>query len=337
MIDNLFDVLYVAKTGKIKPDASLTDNLFGKKFYDAHSGIITTATGNPVSIITNKAQNAISTLLSYSPKQSGSGDPSPQNIRPIEGWTEANLTGAGKNLFDLSTLATTGITYADGVLTGTASAFNSAYSSGIPYDFSFLKNSRVSIACEAKVQTASGTSNGLRMRITYTDDTYSDFSWKNNDDSYVRKYFASAEGKSVSGISITYNSTGSNVWLIRDFQIEVGTVPTDYVPFITPTTITESLGGTYYGFEIDVERGVLRNTWGYIAEYDGEELPGRWISDRDVYSPNTSPTIGAEVAYELATPLELPLTPQTVALLEGNNTIWTDGDSLSVTYKAKKA
>lgn len=34
MIDNLFDVLYVAKTGKIKPDASLTDNLFGKKFYD---------------------------------------------------------------------------------------------------------------------------------------------------------------------------------------------------------------------------------------------------------------------------------------------------------------
>ena len=30
------------------------------------------------------------------------------------------------------------------------------------------------------------------------------------------------------------------------------------------------------------------------------------------------------------------LTPQTVALLAGNNTIWTDGDEVSVTYKAKK-
>ena len=379
----IYDVLYTMNTGDATPKARPFDNLLGQALSSGE--VEKTTAGNPVSIVTNKAQNAISTLLSYSPKQSGSGDPSPQNIRPIEGWTEANLTGAGKNLFDLSTLATTGITYADGVLTGTASAFNSAYSSGIPYDFSFLKNSRVSIACEAKVQTASGTSNGLRMRITYTDGTYSDFSWKNNDDSYVRKYFASAEGKSVSGISITYNSTGSNEWLIRDFQIEVGTVPTDYVPFITPTTITESLGGTYYGFEIDVERGVLTVEWIEVdlstltrtydnglscwvcglpsdqkANYKGTSvIPDVLDSIRkpvSYYSPKSDNRISIhpngnllvgnnsnterpteKAYYKLATPIELPLTPQTVSLLAGNNTLWCDGDSVEITYKAKKA
>ena len=40
-------------------------------------------------------------------------------------------------------------------------------------------------------------------------------------------------------------------------------------------------------------------------------------------------------AYILATPIELPLTPQTVALFAGNNTLWTEGDEVSITYKAR--
>ncbi len=34
------------------------------------------------------------------PKQSGTGDPSPSNVRPISGWTGVNVTRCGKNLFD---------------------------------------------------------------------------------------------------------------------------------------------------------------------------------------------------------------------------------------------
>ena len=34
--------------------------------------------------------------------QSGSGDPSPSNVRPISGWSEANVTRTGVNLFDNS-------------------------------------------------------------------------------------------------------------------------------------------------------------------------------------------------------------------------------------------
>lgn len=59
---NIRDVLYMRNTRKLRPRASIQDKLLGKKLYDENSGIITTATGNPISIVTNRAQNAISTI-----------------------------------------------------------------------------------------------------------------------------------------------------------------------------------------------------------------------------------------------------------------------------------
>ena len=61
-----------------------------------------------------------------------------------------------------------------------------------------------------------------------------------------------------------------------------------------------SYGGTW-----DIVSGKYTKTWEHIASYAGETLPGRWISDRDAYAAGTTPTIGAEVAYELATPVEI--------------------------------
>ena len=39
-------------------------------------------------------------IASIEPQQSGSGDPSPENVRPISGWTACNVVRTGKNLFD---------------------------------------------------------------------------------------------------------------------------------------------------------------------------------------------------------------------------------------------
>ena len=89
---------------------------------------------------------------------------------------------------------------------------------------------------------------------------------------------------------------------------------------------TVNLGNTYYGGKLDVTSGVLKVTDGYIASYNGETLPSTWISDRDVYAPNTSPTTGAEVVYKLATPQEIQLTPTEVTLLRGINNLWSDGE-----------
>ena len=39
-----------------------------------------------------------SLIVNIDPVQSGSGDPSPTNVRPISGWSEVNVEHAGKNL-----------------------------------------------------------------------------------------------------------------------------------------------------------------------------------------------------------------------------------------------
>ena len=44
--------------------------------------------------------NIESLKLHFLPKQEGSGDPSPTNIRPITGWMGCNLYGAGTNIWD---------------------------------------------------------------------------------------------------------------------------------------------------------------------------------------------------------------------------------------------
>ena len=81
---------------------------------------------------------------------------------------------------------------------------------------------------------------------------------------------------------------------------------------------------TVYGGTLDVVSGELVVTDGYIASYNGETLPSTWISDRDVYAEGSTPTTGAEVCYELATPTTYQLTPTQVNSLLGTNNLWAD-------------
>ena len=46
---------------------------------------------------------------------------------------------------------------------------------------------------------------------------------------------------------------------------------------------------------------------------------------------------GQKLCYELATPIEIQLTPQQIALLENNNTITTNVSSLDITYQTNTA
>ena len=98
-------------------------------------------------------------------------------------------------------------------------------------------------------------------------------------------------------------------------------------------TKTHQYSETIYGGEDDFVNGGLSNEWGYIASYDGETLPGEWISDRDVYAPDTTPTTGAEVAYKLATPTTIQTSAEEITLLKGTNVLSTDGDSIELKYK----
>lgn len=142
----------------------------------------------------------------------------------------------------------------------------------------------------------------------------------------------------------------------KDVQIESGSQMTSYAPYsnicpisgwsavdvtvaddITDPTIenvyTIDLDGTRYGGTLDVVSGVLTVDRGYIASYNGETLPSTWISDRDVYVEGTSPTTGAQVVYELATPTTIQLTPTAIKSLTDTNNLSADtGDVVEASY-----
>lgn len=60
-----------------------------------------TATGNPLTFLTDLAKPLKSLVANFLPVQTGSGDPSPENVRPITGWTGLNVMhGADQTDYD---------------------------------------------------------------------------------------------------------------------------------------------------------------------------------------------------------------------------------------------
>lgn len=59
-----------------------------------------------------------------------------------------------------------------------------------------------------------------------------------------------------------------------------------------------------YGGTLDLTTGIATITHKEINPYNGEPIPGEWLSDRDIYQEGISPSIGAQVIYELETPIE---------------------------------
>jgi hypothetical protein len=269
---NLKNILWVRNTGKIVPDAPIADNLLGLKL--GGGGVITTATGNPVSIITSKAQNAISTILSFGAS--------------TEGISEINLNGCGKNLLSKSF----------GQWSTIPNTLSECYfiKAGT-YIFSFGSTDATSWRFGVRMKDENG--NDLST-AEYRPNQYMSYNpsvhgwyWGTNisQKSFVLTIVRDCYIRIVFGSGDTTSST-----VFDEAQLEFGTTATTYEPYTQGANITVNLGDTFFnGGTVDLENGEL-------------------TADGNTYS----------------------ITPQTVALLEGNNTLWTDGDEISITYKAKK-
>ena len=166
---------------------------------------------------------------------------------------------------------------------------------------------------------------------------------------------ATIENKNVISRSTEDSTTGTG--LCYDFQIEevddTVTQPTSYAPYSNICPITGHTGaelyvaaeydaedkttysvtftdqGTVYGGTFDFVSGKLTVTMANIASYNGETLPGEWLSSMDAYAAGTTPTTGAQVVYELATPLEYTLSAQQLTTLLGENNVWSDAGEIS--------
>ena len=271
--------------------------------------------GNIVTV--NAAERPAKSLkVAIAPVQSGSGDPSPDNIRPISGWTGATVTRCGVNVWDeewevggLST--TTGAVESDTVKIRSKNFC--ACKPGTIYLKVCVNPATYVWFYDIEKNFISFTTNATTF--TTPDNCYY-FKLRIGDMSHQQTAYNH-------DVSINYSST--------DTQYHPGQVEQIEIEF--PSEV-----GTVYGGTLDVTSGTLTVTKANIASYDGETLPGAWISDRDVYAEGTTPTTGAQVVYDLATPITYQLTPTEVQMLLGTNNIWADtGEILEGKYWGKKS
>lgn len=325
------------------------------------------ATGNPVQVYPVEGY-PLGVKVSWEPVQAGSGEPSPDNIRPITGRDAVKVTRCGKNLVD----------FPHNVKVSTlANSFHSYYVniSGI-----------TDVLIQWKFTGTAANTDGCIL-VYYNDGSKE-----------VLVYWGTNIGskkitKPAKAISIEdWNGTNGDM-VLEYLQVELGSTATPYEPY-TGSTTDISLPETVYGGTLDVETGVVTVDKGY-ASYDGTEtwfIGGKYLEDGSDYYymlariesakndssisrmcshyPNSvvannvkengfdivwgCPRIrwGAEmpiedfkamlsnwaasgtpmqIAYELAEPYTIQLTKQQIAALSGVNTLYTDAGALTVT------
>lgn len=265
----------------------------------------------PIASFNDGTSNPLKSLTaSIDPMQAGSGDPSPTNVRPIIGWSGTNVSVTRNNLCD----------FANKTITESAYVINNVPvclpQGSYVLSFDFL-----------------GTTSSSSFRI---------------DDKNGNSVFSTNKGVSEgrNTVSISLSQTGfyvkyySNaVGEYSNFQIEQGSTPTTYEPYAGTTytiPFTDSQGQSVevFGGSVDIVNGVV-TPCPYYASYNGEQLTGEWISDRDVYTPNTSPTIGAQVVNIGATDTSFNTQPTSIKSLDGvNNVFASTGDVEELKYFA---
>ena len=274
------------------------------------------STGNPVVIPKYVALEKLN--IEFSPKQAGTGDPSPDNVRPISGWNEVTVTRCRKNLADYTkakprnNLQTVEI-IPNGV------KFSGDYYFIVPI-VGLPKGS--TIVC-AYISELAGV-----WSLRYSDGTY-------NSRTNGAGLPLTLEPNKTPDALLIYKSTPEEAVtdaIFTNIQLEFGSTPTPYEPY-QGDTYDLTLPETIYGGTVDAVTGVGSKTWGYIASYNEESLPGEWISDRDVYASGATPTTGAQVAYKLTIPEPFETSKISVPSLGSENTFFTNGENLDIIYK----
>lgn len=276
--------------------------------------------GNPVTCHPVEGY-PLSAVVSLEPKQAGTGDPSPENVRPISGWNEVTVTRCGKNLV--------------GADSHTKTYGGSGSYRGVDFIGLLNVNLRLQTNLKKGKEIPVGTSFGF-VHTRRVGNTYA--FWAINNGVLLSpnvKDSAKSEDKMfICGCYPNTEQVWDSIFDACDIMVCVEDASGPSAPYepYQGDTSTLTLPETIYGGTVDAVTGVGSKTWGYIASYNGESLPGEWISDRDVYSAGTTPTTGAQVAYKLATPEPFQATGnQALPAVAGLNTVYTDGDSLDVT------
>lgn len=223
----------------------------------------TELTGNPVIFDKALKLNALELNVDLLPIQSGSGDPSPTNVRPISGRTAVNLGRSGKNLYNNTAPASETTVYG---VKFTPKGDGTIEVSGTPTGYAMIRISN--FACNAAMGNVTfsigeDATNIVLDIIRLYDSSDTMLGEIGNSVKTVSVNLAEYPTLAYATIAIKRSSNGVACSGVVKPQVEVGNVATPYEPYIAPVTLTIALGQTVYGGSLNVTTGVLTITHKY--------------------------------------------------------------------------
>lgn len=228
-----------------------------------------TYTGNPVEIDNPSGISAVSSLaVALDPIQTGTGEPSPTNIRPITGHTSANVTRTGKNLLQInnnvvSTYTHNGVTYtfdrdSQGNLlsitaNGTATGGNSFVI------ISVFTNMQYLVGLGKPIKLSGASNEGGRARLQWW--SYDGSGATAGDNGNGSSAFIPTSTAGNVAIQVSVNETVHNA-VYKPMILLADETDRTYEPYVS-NTYTIDLNGTRYGGTVDLATGVLTLTKGF--------------------------------------------------------------------------
>ena len=338
----------------------------------ANSGELKTVSGNPISISDALAKPAESLSIEILPYQSGSGDPSPDNVRPISGWTGVNIQHVGKNLLNIDDL----ISANSGTFPGYGYIFkhmlvltlkpSTTYTLSSSYDMDgnvlyFNDPLSVNVVKKDAPKTATTDADGI-IRIGLFDRAgIEEFESKNATVQLEEGETATAyEHYTGTTYSIDWQDSAGTVYGCT-FNPVSGVMTVDRAMWTLDSTIPAGTGGLrnistvagftqveYYPYRAVGKTGgaIVSDKFAYTNTVTSAYQVLTASGNTRLYftfpaETNTDAAIRTwftnnptQVVYELATPLTYQLTPTQVDMLLGNNVIWNDVGDMILEYLA---
>lgn len=292
-------------------------------------------TGSMVSVNDAAGADAASLSVAINSVQSGSGDPSPENVRPIQGWTGATVHRAGKNIGKISDDALGShqrgaMQYSDDGVTVTSTGNYCR----VGYLFSVKAGQKYCVSYKAR---------GVGFkRICYGE---LDGAWGTVDQGFwghrtigeeeagYRYAFTAADsGLFFFGIYVSTTNYDGNYIQVSDFQLEPGSVATDYEPcrgaaYDIPFPAE---AGTVCAGTLDVTTGLLTVRRAMVDDFSGLRANGQSTTGAYRYRLDVENSAVYSVSRQCAS----NVLTYSVVYNAAANTFYNGGDYFYITLDA---
>ena len=196
-------------------------------------------TPTPIATFNASALPMPSLKIGIEPVQSGSGDPSPENERPISGWSAVNVYDTGKNLADIGTT--------------TFTRYKTVNIRLVPntYTISATVTSADTDANTCLITPLDGDGN-IISTLQIARDTRASVTFTSAIPISSIRFYSSDTSAHAQGDSATFT----------DVQIEIGDTPTEYTPYNGTTTpiqfVVNGETKTIYSGYVEIKNGKVK-------------------------------------------------------------------------------